>query len=235
MTDSLRKTETSSVPPLQRTSDVFSYPPSASPFDQNSKLWESIMPPPKPPLYAAVKRRVGALSDGLFQLPVTGTLTNLAERLPQKIPGWQRLGYGARWSILTGAGMALAFTLTWSFSRGSSAPSENDTSAPLAQVAVSQTTQTAHALKPAALQPAALQPAALPAMPVAVATPEPEATRIPTSSMPNPDDGAAAPAELEPNDKPAAKTKPAKGNKRKLTKSKARGTKKARPTRSASR
>ena len=53
------------------------------------------MPPPKPPLYAVVKRRVGALSDGLFQLPVAGTLTNLAERLPQKIPGWQRLGYAA--------------------------------------------------------------------------------------------------------------------------------------------
>jgi hypothetical protein len=224
MTESLRKTETPSVLPVrERTSDVFSYPPSASPFDQNSKLWESIMPPPRPPLYAAVKRRVGALSEGLFQLPVTGTLTSLAERLPGKIPGWQRLGYAARWSILTGAGMALAFTLTWSFSR--SGPSEADTSAPLAQAsAVSQTTQTAHALKPAAL----------PALPVAVATPEPETTRIPSSSMPNPDDGAAAPAEVQPGDKPAPKTKPAKG-KKKLAKSKARGTKKARPTRTASR
>jgi hypothetical protein len=67
-----------------------------------------------------------------------------------------------------------------------------------------------------------------------VATPEPEATRITTSSIPNPDDGSAAPAELEPSDKPAAKTRPAKG-KKKLTKSKARGTKKARSTRSASR
>jgi hypothetical protein len=225
MTDRLRKTETSSVPPLpERTSDVFSYPPSASPFDQNSKLWESIMPPAKPPLYATVKRRVGALSDSLFQLPLTGTLTSLAESLPAKIPGWQRLGYAARWSIATGAGMALAFTLTWSLSRGS-APSEADTSAPLAQAAaVSQPTQTAHALKPAAL----------PAVPVAVATPEPEATRITTSSIPNPDDGSAAPAELEPSDKPAAKTRPAKG-KKKLTKSKARGTKRARSTRSASR
>lgn len=227
MTDSLRKTETSSVPPVRaRTSDVFSHPPSASPFDQNSKLWESIMPPPKPPLYATVKRRVGALSDGLFQLPVAGTLTSLAERLPEKIPGWHRLGYAARWSILTGAGMALAFTLTWSLSRGSS-PSSEAAEAParVAQAsAVSQTTQTSHALKPAAL----------PAMPVAVAAPEPETTRIPSSSIPNPDDGAAAPAELEPNDKPAAKTKPAKG-KKKLAKSKARSTKKARGTRSASR
>lgn len=226
MTDSLRKTETSIVPPVrERTSDVFSHPPSASPFDQNSKLWESIMPPPKPPLYAVVKRRVGALSDGLFQLPVADTLTNLAERLPQKIPGWQRLGYAARWSILTGAGMALAFTLTWSLSRGSSTSDAAEAPARLAQAStVSQTTQTAHALKPSAL----------PAMPVAVSTPEPEATRIPTSSIANPDDGAAAPAELEPSDKPAAKTKPVKG-KKKLAKSKARSTKKARNTRSASR
>jgi hypothetical protein len=221
MTDSLRKTETSSLPPVrERTSDVFSYPPSASPFDQNSKLWESVMPPPRPPLYAVVKRRVGALSEGLFQLPVTGTLTNLAERLPAKIPGWQRLGYAARWSILTGAGMALAFMLTWSLSR--SGPSEADTSAALTPT--TGASQTAHALKPAAL----------PAVPVAVATPEPETTRIPASSMPNPDDVAGAPAEAEPSDKPAAKTKPAK-SKKKLAKSKARSTKKARATRTASR
>lgn len=231
MTESLRKTETPSVlPARERTSDVFSHPPSASPFDQNSKLWESIMPPPRPPLYTAVKRRVGALSDSLFELPVAGHLTQLAERLPEKIPGWQRLGYAARWSILTGAGMALAFTLTWSLS-GGSAPSSEATAGPAARAAVvSQPLQAAHALKPAAH---AVSPQSLPAVPVAVATPEPEATRIPTSSIPNPDDGAA-PAELEPSEQPKAKTKPAKG-KKKVAKSKARGTKKARPTRSASR
>lgn len=226
MTDSLRKTETSSVPPVRaRASDVFSIPPSASPFDQNSKLWESIMPPPKPPLYAVVKRRVGALSDGLFELPVAGTITSLAERLPAKIPGWQRLGYAARWSIMTGAGMALAFTLTWSLTGGSAPSAKDDAAAPLANTAaVSQPIQRAHALKPAAL----------PAVPVAVSTPEPDTTRIPTSSIANPDDAAAAPAELEPSEKPAAKTKQAKA-KKKLAKSKARKSKKARSTRSASR
>jgi hypothetical protein len=93
---------------------------------------------------------------------------------------------------------------------------------------VSQPVQAAHALKPVTHTPTPV--------PVAVATPEPEATRIPTSSIRNPDDGAA-PAELEPVERPAVKTKPAKAKKKiaKSAKSKARGTKKARATRSASR
>jgi hypothetical protein len=227
------KTETPSAPPVrERTSDVFSYPPSGSPFDQNSKLWESIMPGPKPALHAVVRRKVGALSDSLFQLPIAGHLTTFAERLPDAVPGWRRLGYASQWFILTAGGMALAFTLSWTLSRGSS-KSAASPAASTHVVAGSAAAdklapeQAAHALKPAE--------AAIHAMPVAVSTPEPEAARIPSSVITNPDEGAASPAELEPSNKPVAKTKNAKG-KKKLAKGKARVTKaKARTTRTASR
>jgi hypothetical protein len=233
------KIETPSAPPARaRTSDVFSYPPSASPFDQDSKLWESIMPGPKPPLHEVVRRKVGALSDGLFQLPIAGRLSTFAERLPDAVPGWRRLGYASQWLILTVGGMALAFTVSWTLSRGASSndPSSGasahlaaaHTGAGMAANDVAEPIRTAHALQPSA--------PAMPAMPVAVSAPEPDAPSLPASSISNPDPGAAAPAELEPSDRRAAKakTRNAKG-KKKLAKAKPRTTKTRATTRSASR
>jgi hypothetical protein len=234
------ETKTESVPPVrQRTSDVFSYPPVASPFDQNSKLWESIMPGPKPALHAVVRRKVGALSDSLFRLPIAGQLSSLAARLPAAVPGWRRLGYASQWLILTAGGMALAFTLSWTLSRGSS-PSAKSTK-PSAELVVQSRTglpdvapeQAAHALKPAA--------PAVHAMPVAVSAPEPEAPGIAASAINHPNDGVAPPAEVEPRDVPVTKTRAAKNKKKQKQRHKqaragTRTTKaKARTTRTVSR
>jgi hypothetical protein len=210
------RTRTPSTPPVrERTSDVFSYPPSASPFDQNGKLWESIMPGPKPALHSIVRRKVGALSDSLFQLPVAGRLSTLAERLPGAVPGWRRLGYASQWLILTVGGMALAFTLTWTLSRGSSRNTASATAVTHAAMnAPVQAAQTSHALQPSA---------PVHAVPVAVSTPEPEATRIPAPSLTNGNEGVVASSELEPSDKPLAKTKSARA-KKKLARAKTRAS-----------